>query len=110
MGVMKRVKYGDEAVIVGDEFGALLLRYAAALARNDTAEPLHFTAVNSEGEVAASFLLGPASQLTVMETHSDLPEPDNSEAEAKMRERLKELSFPVPHPVEDDRSSSETED
>lgn len=100
MRVMRRVKYGDEAVIVGDEFGELLLEYAAALARNNTAEPLHFTAVNSEGQVRASFLLGPASQLTVVETHSHLPAPDNSEAEAVMRDRLKALSFPVPHPVE----------
>ena len=100
MRVMKRLKYGDEAVIVGDEFAELLLEYAAALARNNTAEPLHFTAMNSEGEVRASFLLGPASQLTVVETHSHLPAPDNAEAEAVMRDRIRELSFPVPHPVE----------
>jgi hypothetical protein len=106
---MKRVRYGDEAVMIGDEFGELLLEYAAALARNNTAEPLHFNAVNSEGQVSASFLLGPASQLTVLETRSDLPEPDNSEAEAVMRGRLKELSFPVPHPVENDRSSPEAD-
>jgi hypothetical protein len=86
--------------MVGDVFGELLLRYAAALARNNSAEPLHFTAVNAEGSVSASFLLGPASQLTVVETHTPLTEPDNAEAEAFMRERLKDLSFPVPHPVE----------
>ena len=88
--------------MVGDEFGRLILEYAAALARNNTAEPLHFSAVNSEGLVNASFLLGPASQLVVVETHTHLPEPDNTTAEEFMRKRINQLSFPVPQPMDGD--------
>jgi hypothetical protein len=97
---MRRLTYVAESVMVGDEFGRLIVQYAASLARNGTAEPLEFVGLNDEGEVGASFLLGPASQLVVVETRSLLPEPRNAEAEAHMRARIRELTFPVPHPVE----------
>jgi hypothetical protein len=92
--------------MVGDEFGRLVLEYAASLARNNTAEPLRFIGLNDEGEVEAAFLLGPASQLVVVDTHSLLPEPGNAEAEDYMRTRIRELTFPVPHPVESGDSSA----
>ena len=97
---MRRLTYVAESVMVGDEFGRLVLEYAASLARNNTAEPLRFLGLNDEGEVEAAFLLGPASQLVVIHTHSLLPEPRNAEAEEYMRSRIRELTFPVPHPVE----------
>jgi hypothetical protein len=97
---MRRVTYVDESVIVGDEFGRLILDYAASLARNNTSEPLHFMALSDEGEVDVAFLLGPASQLVVVRTESLVREPDNTAAEQFMRSRIRELTFPVPHPVE----------
>ena len=102
---MRRVTYVDETLMVGDEFGELIVQFAAALAKNHTAEPLQFTGLNDEGEVAASFLLGPASQLVVLETHSLLSPPDNSDAEQYMRSRIGELAHPVPHPVSDDHGT-----
>jgi hypothetical protein len=98
---MRRVTYVDESVVVGDEFGMLILDYAAALARNNTSEPLHFMALNDEGEVETAFLLGPASQLVVVKTNSLLPEPDNTEAESFMHSRIRELTFPMPRPIDD---------
>jgi hypothetical protein len=99
---MRRVTYVDESLMVGDVFGQLIVEYAAALAKNNTAEPLQFVGLNDEGEIAASFLLGPASQLVVLETHSLLSPPDNSEAEQYMQSRIRELAYPVPHPVSDE--------
>ena len=97
---MRRVTYVDESVVVGDEFGLLILEYAAALARNNTSEPLHFRSLNDEGEVETAFLLGPASQLVVVKTDSLAREPDNTEAMDRMRSRIRELTFPVPQPME----------
>ena len=97
---MRRVTYVDESLIVGDEFGRLIVDFAAALAKNNTAEPLRFVGLNDEGAVEASFLLGPASQLVVLETRSLLPEPDNREAEEFMRSRIRDLAAPVPQPVD----------
>ncbi|MFC0678384.1 hypothetical protein ACFFGH_11085 [Lysobacter korlensis] len=107
---MRRVTYVDESVIVGEEFGMLILEYAASLARNNTSEPLHFRALNDEGEVETAFLLGPASQIVVVKTNSLLPEPENSEAEDYMRSRIRQLTFPTPHPVGDDESVPPGED
>jgi hypothetical protein len=97
---MRRVSYVGETVVVGDEFGMLILEYAASLARNNTSEPLRFLGLNDEGEVETAFLLGPASQVVVVKTNSLLPEPDNTEAEEYMRSRIRDLTFPTPHPVE----------
>jgi hypothetical protein len=88
---MRRVTYVDESVIVGDEFAAVVLDYAAALIRNGDSEALHFVALSGEGEVETAFLLGPASQLVVVKTESLLPEPDNSAAVKFMRSRIAEL-------------------
>ncbi len=107
---MRRVTYVDESVIVGDRFGSLILDYAASLARNSTSEPLHFISLSDEGEVETAFLLGPASQLVVVKTESLIREPDNSEAEEFMRSRIRDLTFPVPHPVGDGAGSALPED
>ncbi len=106
---MRRVNYVDQSVVVGDEFGMLILDYAAALARNNTSEPLHFLALNDEGEVETAFLLGPASQLVVVKTNSLMPEPDNGRAQEYMRARIRELTFPVAHPVDSEPGSATEE-
>lgn len=93
---MRRVSYVDESVIVGDEFGLLILDYAASLIRNNYSEPLHFMALSDEGEVETAFLLGPASQLVVVKTDSLLREPDNTRAEEFMRSRIREMASPAP--------------
>ncbi len=107
---MRRVTYVGESVIVGDEFGMLILDYAASLARNATSEPLHFVSLNDEGEVETAFLLGPASQLVVVKTESLMREPDNRKAEEFMRSRIRDLTFPVPHPVGTDGAAAADSD
>ena len=88
---MKKVNYSDSSQVVGDEVADVLLEYAAALATHQASEPVKFRAVGTDGgEVDASFLLGPASQIAVEEA-DDGPEPRNDEAIDFMRERIRAL-------------------
>jgi hypothetical protein len=92
---VKRIIYVGTAVLVDDDFGGLLLEYAAALARDGTSETIEFRGVNEHDlrEQEVSFIVGPASEIVVERLPEDTPavEPDNSEIMAKMQERIEEL-------------------
>jgi len=94
---VKKVIYSDSSQIVGDEVADVLLEFAAALARNQAAEPITFRALGPTGEEDASFLLGPASQIAVEEADGG-DEPDNSAAIAFMRGRIAELGGSAARP------------
>ncbi len=92
---MKRITYVGTAVLVNDDFGSLLLEYAAALARSNTSETIEFRAI-SEPDLRAeevSFIVGPASEIVVEGLSGDtLAEaPDNASVERFMQQRIAEL-------------------
>jgi hypothetical protein len=92
---VKRITYVGTAVLVDDEFGSMLLEYAAALARDGTSETIEFRAVNEQDlrEQEVSFIVGPASEIVVERLSDEIstPAPDNAETLAGMRERIEEL-------------------
>jgi hypothetical protein len=103
-GDMKRISYASTSVLVGDDFGTLLLEYAAALARNGTSETIMFRGIGDEDsrELEVSFIVGPASEI-VVERLSDqgvASEPDNADIMAALQRRIAELT------KEEDRKST----
>ncbi|MFC0678423.1 hypothetical protein ACFFGH_11290 [Lysobacter korlensis] len=92
---MKRITYVGTAVLVDDDFGALLLEYAAALARDGTSETIAFRGVNEHDlrEHEVSFIVGPASEIVVEQLPEDTPavDPDNADMIGHMKERIAAL-------------------
>jgi hypothetical protein len=93
--VVKRITYVGTPVLVDDEFGAVLLEYAASLARDGTSETIAFLGVNEHDlrEQEVSFIIGPASEIVVERLSDDIstPEPDNEAILARMKARIEEL-------------------
>jgi hypothetical protein len=92
---VKRITYVGTAVLVDDEFGSMLLEYAASLARDGTSETISFHGVNEHDlrEQEVSFILGPASEIVVEGLSDEIstPAPDNATVIAQMQERIQEL-------------------
>jgi hypothetical protein len=92
---VKRITYVGTAVLVDDDFGALLLEYAASLARDGTSETIAFRGVNEHDlrEQEVSFIVGPASEIVVEKLPEDTPAvaPDNAEVMSRVQQRIVEL-------------------
>jgi hypothetical protein len=96
---MKRLSYLDVHIFVGDDFADAVLDFAAALARSQAAETLHFNAVDERGEPSVvGFLLGPASSLIIQSTTLSLPEPDNTAAFEFLSGRMSDHAVARPAP------------
>lgn len=86
---MKRIHYTSGSVLTGDEAADTLLEYAAALARNGTADTVVLNTVPTvQGEQTTRFLVGPASELVASGEQTLEAEPDNSEAIAYMKRQI----------------------
>lgn len=73
---MKRIAYAEEWLTTDDRVADLVLDYARALAQHDASDTVTVPVVDRGGVIRhAQFLIGPASQIIVVE--SDLPEPDS---------------------------------
>lgn len=91
---MQHLTNADKSLLVGDVVADLLLEYSAMLAKTGSGDTIKLRAVSSDGdEVVANFLLNSGTVLMSETTHSALPEPNNEDAEAYLRERL--ASFTV---------------
>jgi len=100
---MKHITFSDKSLMSGDEVVDLLLEYAAALARTSDADTVDISAISSDGdEVIATFLLDAGAPLMAETTNSTLPEPDNAEAIAYMRERMQRLTHTQAHATDDE--------
>lgn len=86
---MKHITYADKSLLVGDEVADLALQYGAALADSGRADTIDLNSIGADGDaVIATLLLDAGSNLMAESTHSDLVEPDNSETESYIRQRL----------------------
>jgi hypothetical protein len=101
---MKHITYSDKSLMVGDEAADTLLAYAAALADAEHADTVTLAGIGATGEnVDATFLLDAGSNLMAESVASTLPEPDNAEVVARMKEAM-ELRFTPPHAVPEEIS------
>jgi hypothetical protein len=104
---VRRITYVNTWVLTGDEFGELLLDYAAALAKAGLSEPLRFAGIGSQGDDEhISFIVGPASQIVVESVRSQREAPENLEQVAYMRTRIAQLADPRPAVQQGERPSS----
>jgi hypothetical protein len=91
---VKHVWFGQKAVFLGDDAADALVSYAAHVAQLRTGDSVDLRGINAEGnEVTTTFLLNPGTTLTAETTNIGLDEPDNDDAIAYMRERVKSFSF-----------------
>ena len=89
VGKVQHITNAEKSMLVGDEVAALLLDYAAALARVGSGDTVRVNAVSGDGnEVVATFLLNSGTVLMAETTNTQMPEPDNREAEEYLRDRL----------------------
>jgi hypothetical protein len=86
---MKHITGAEKSLLVGDEAADLLLEYASFLGNGRMVDTVKLSAYGSDGEeVTATFLLNDGVTIIAESTRSTLPEPDNAEAVAYMRQAI----------------------
>jgi hypothetical protein len=110
---MKRIAYAEEWLTTDDQVADLVLQYARSLARSETADTVTIPVLESGIVRKAEILIGPASQILVVETDEARPahfDVDDAVAELKARlDRLREPD-PVPYDQGDDLPGLPPED
>ncbi len=96
----------EKSFLVGDDVAETLIRYAALLGKVGSADSVSIRSLGVDGElVEALFLLNSGTVMMAESTHSDLPEPDNSDALQYMHDQIDKYdSYSLPQ----DASESET--
>jgi hypothetical protein len=86
---MMHMTFADKSLLIGDDVADLLVEYSAVLAEAGQADSLTVNAYSSDGQkVTAKFALSEGAPIMAESTQTDLPDPDNSEAEAYLREQI----------------------
>ena len=109
---VKHITYADKSLLIGDETADTLIKYAAVLTQNGTADSVEAKAISSDGDnVIATFLLGPGAPLMAETAHTALPEPDNTEVTAYMQDRIDTLGHaPTGNALDPDDAAEYVED
>lgn len=72
---MKTIIYAGGELVTGDDIAAALLRYGEALAESSAAETVEIPVLEADGSrTIATVLIGPASQIMMVEAHTDFEE------------------------------------
>jgi len=86
---MKHLTYADKSLLIGDETAELLLEYAAALATGHAADTVTVNAIGSDGDnVDATPLPGQGAPVMAETSTTNVPEPDNADANRYLRGEL----------------------
>lgn len=89
--------YAEATWLVGDDAAQAIIDYAVALGRTGSADSIEFAALGPQGALErVTFLIGPATMMTMESTDSTAEEPENSLAIATIRERLARIQPPSP--------------
>jgi len=106
---MKRIAYAEEWLTTDDEVADLVLAYARALARNDTADTVTIPVLEGSAVRHAQILVGPASQIIVVESDEQAPADfEVTEARTELSARIERLTKPRPVLFDDDEGASQT--
>lgn len=77
---MKRLRYAEAAWLLDDRTADALMERATQLARTQAAENLVVNVLDEQGQPeVVSFIVGPATMMTVESTESEFSEPENDE-------------------------------
>jgi hypothetical protein len=94
---MMHLTFADKSLLVGDAVADLLVEYTAVLAQRGEADTITLTAYGSDGQkVTAKFALSEGAALLAESTQTDLPDPENGEAESYLREQILQRTSPPP--------------
>jgi hypothetical protein len=102
---MRIVSYSGESVVTTDGVGEAVVDYARALIADNSADVVDIPILFEDGELSASLVLGPASQLIVVPAHEVDVELRDEMTIARLRAKTAALG---PHMVVP--SESETTD
>jgi len=95
IGQMKHVTMADKSLLMGDTVADLLAQYAALMAKVSSGDTVTINALGDDGDpVEVTFVLNQGTVLLVESSHGTVEEPDNTEAEAYIRDRLDRFEFP----------------
>ncbi|GAB3140400.1 hypothetical protein [Marisediminicola antarctica] len=102
---MRHITFGRKSFLLGNEAADAVIKYAALLAQNHTADTVTLNAISSDGdEVQVTILLDTGGPIMSETTDSSQPEPENSIAVSYIEARTTQLTgFSVAVP--DDGSS-----
>jgi hypothetical protein len=90
---MMHLTFSDQSLLLDDTAARLAVRYAAELASRGLADSVSLRAYGSDGDkVEAVLLLDQGMTLMAETSHTDLPEPDNSEAVEYLEQKLAALT------------------
>jgi len=85
--------FGRKSFLLGNEAADAVLKYAALLAQNHTADTVTLNAISSDGdEVQVTILLDTGGPILSQTTRSSQPEPDNSVAVSYMEAQTRQLT------------------
>ena len=86
---MHHLTMADKSLLIGDRAAALLVNYAALVAKTAGGDAIQLKAFGIDGaEVVVTVLLNAGTVLLVETTPSHLPEPDNSKLEEYLQGKL----------------------
>jgi hypothetical protein len=99
---MFQVSYAGATFLTGAALGEALLRYARALALKDRADTIKIPGLLDDGSpTEVDLLIGPASQIVILEVQSEGQEPEDQAIVAELDRRLVLLDAPNALPVAD---------
>jgi hypothetical protein len=112
---MKRIAYAEEWLTTDDRVADLVLEYARSLARHETADTITIPVLEGTVLRHAQILIGPSSQIIVVESDEVTPphfEVESEVAITDLQSRLRQLSTPasVPYEREGDKPAQLPED
>jgi hypothetical protein len=94
---MKRIAYAEEWLTTDDPVADLVIEYAGELARHGTSDTVTIPVLDGPAVRHAQFLIGPASQIIVVETDEERPAFfDSADTVADLQSRLERLRAPYP--------------
>ena len=89
---MKLLTYGPRSFLVAADLADALVDYAAALAAAGTEDEVAITAIAPDGDhVDVRLVLNSGTSLLAESSGSSLPDPDNGDLVAQVRERIESL-------------------
>src|SRR4051812_46999595 len=109
---MQHLTVESKNLLIGDEAAEALTEYAALIAKHGTGDRIKLRAFGSDGDaVTATIVLSAGTTILTETAHNTLPEPDNGDAVAYMREQIRLLVTPPPAraPETEDEAAWETQ-
>jgi hypothetical protein len=104
---MKHLTVESKNLLIGDEAADLLTQYAAIVADQGRGDRVDLHAISGDGdEVTTTIVLSAGTTFLTETAHNSLPEPDNTDAIAYMREQIQRATTP-PNAVADDMEGME---